>query len=468
MRKWHYSLIPVIVLTASALNPTRAQELSPQTNFQKALLTFDIVINNPANLPRSILRVGVKSNLRYGHFQCRSGSGPLVPVANYIVRFHVGSKETIMDADPPIRIEPKDAVRFKVSLVPSAVGACGPWGAEVSAIVVFDNGAKIYSKPELLTASDVENYEQRTPKDEELLAALRHKDPEIRLVAVKKLSESTIEKDTIKILLEAKIDDPVMAVRLKAAEVIGEMGFKSLAGKLASQLNGSGSWAGAVYCEALARLRNPVAIDALISHLTNLKEKYPPYEATAALIYLEHPDVPAKVRTFLLAHTNWSSAGASEKQVELYVELCRILIHYRDTGSIPLISRLITGSRLDSRLINELFRLTDEDKLVQDPFLLSMRPALMAALKSDHAVARVSAISLLCRMPTENKVLEKIIGDGLSDPVKGVRINAAMCAADLGYRSFIDKIVSLKKSSDDAAEAAEYCKALAKLKAPCN
>lgn len=462
------SMLMACALAMVASGVAVAQEAEVKTEFKKSLLTFDLIVHNPNNHALVIVRVGARSELRSKpSFDCLSGSGPLIPSAKYFVRFHVSTEETIIKADDPVKIDPRDTVRISVSIMPDATGACGYWASNISAILLSDNGKKIYSPPELITKADVDRYEERQPEDQEILDALKLRDSQVKKLAIEHLPTSTIHRDSIKLILEKKLEDSDGAVRSKAAEVAGKMKFKLLAGKIASLLISSpnGAKERYFYAKALEELREPVATDALVVYLIDPREEFP-FGAKDALLALDHPDVPVKVRQ-LLINNSWRVKVAPQKVKAINDAICEILVHYSDMESVKMLSELIINAQVSGRCLDKITGRMHKNQTVQDPFILALRPAVEAAWRSSDQASRRAALEILCQLAEERSFLEKVITEGLSDSESLVRVAAATCAADHGYSVYIDKITSLYKSSPSLDEKETYCEVLKKLDAPC-
>lgn len=372
--------------------------------FQKSLLTFDLTVSNPSRARKLVAKVGVRSELRAGNFECVSGSDVLTPLADYRVRFHVGSEETIQDAEPMIKIEPRDIVRFTISLIPDATGACGYWASDVSAIVVFDNAKRIYTSRQLITSADVEAYRERRPKDEEIFAGVRHPDPIIRAQTVHQITKSTISRIGIERILRKKLDDPAIQVRTAAAEVAAEMSFLPLTEKIVSGLlstNNDGE--AAAYCEALGKLRNPSTIETLLSVLLKGKiDSVIPYAAAEALVMIGHPDVPIRVRALLATHIEWASKKIEDNDTDHYARLCYIAIQYGDLESVPLLASAVRKSQnkeVPNAILLELWYLTHHaDTIASDPFALALRSVLEAANNHPESSIRETAAAILSKL----------------------------------------------------------------------
>lgn len=453
-----------------------------QADFDKPLYTFNLTIKNPNNAPVNITKVGVKSEVRSGSFNCMAGSpdsGILNILANYAVRFHVSAPETVKVAEPQIQIGPRESARLAVSLIPSAIGACGPWAVNVSAFVVFDNGLKVYSEPTLVTSADYAEYQPKKLDDEEVLKALKHLDSTVRAKAVRALPGSTIDRDSARLLLQSKLDDKDVGVRNAAAVVAATMDIKPLARKIASLLSTTqSSEEASVYSWALSKLRDPETIDTLVATFVNLSLEKPRlpystieynYSAKDALIKFQHPDVPAKLRPYLISRASWGAKGASEAQVKRYTDLCLILTAYRDKESVAQLVNALTKTPHEIVLgfvMRELY--SSNEGLVQDPFVIALRAAFEAGLRHQNWNHRFLSISLLIGMQLDKASEETILRDGLRDSLPQIRTYAADLAAKLGRKSLVPEILALFSAATDDAEKANYCEALKALGASCN
>lgn len=445
-----------------------SQEPSTKTESVKSRFVFDITYKNRDKKSKHLIRVGIKSNVT-GEFDCKSGSDVLFPLADYIIRFHVSQKETIIDAKPPIEIKPNEAARFTISYVPIAIGACSIWSSEISGILIFDNGEKIYTAPELITGAEVKKFSQRTPEESEILAALQHRDVGLRVQAIRQLTKSTLDKESIEFILEGKLDDQSASVRATAALVAAEIGFKSIAKKIALILSASENGMEiAAYCKALGKFRDIDTIDALISALTNLKvDSFYPVEA---LLEFEHPDVIKKVRPLLLKNIKWTDDTTQNDLAKRYLDICKIVIAYRDIDSVQLLSDLINRpvhNLIPESIVTQIMLLTNENQIVQDPFVLALRPAFEIALKNTNLQVRHGTLKILSRMPISDNILQGFLRNGFKDSDGSIRMLSAEIAAKLGYKSLANEIVLLLKSSKSESEKERYCKALQKLEVSC-
>jgi len=468
MNKLFIKISLYLVLILSVTGNSYSQEPALKTKSEKSRFFFDITYKNGDKKSKHLVKVGIRSKV-YGEFRCNSGPTVLFPIADYIVKFHVSQKETIIDADPPVEIKSDEAARFTISYVPIAIGACGLWSSEVSGILIFDNGEKVYTDSERITREDVTRFSRRTPEESEILEALKHRDADLRVRALKQLSKSGLDKEAIEFILKNKLDDQKVSVRTEAAKVAAEMGFKSLAKKIALLLSNSQDGAEiAVYCTSLGRLKDADTIDTLVQALNNLKvDSFYPKKA---LLEFEHPDVIKKVKPLLLKNINWTSANAPDELSARYLDIFRIVVEYRDIESIPILSELIgkaANLKISRNIIAEIFFLTNENQEIKDPFVLAMRPALETAFKASDSEMRHYALRILCQMPLDESTLEEFLKNGFKDTDGNIRMLSAALTARLGYKSLVNEIILLLKSSKSESEKERYCKSLQALGQPC-
>jgi HEAT repeat protein len=267
-----------------------------------------------------------------------------------------------------------------------------------------------------------------------------------------------------------KLEDPDMYVRRNAAAVIGLMTVHSLAKKVADLVSDPSDENGYEYCETLEKLKDPVAVDALVKALGDPKRKLY-FVAHDALAAIDDPTASEKVRPLLRNRIAWALASAPEEQRMQYLTIAEVLVDLKDEQSVPVLSDLVTSksySELLSRnILNEISKGTKPGELIQDPFILKMRPAVEAAMNHPVRDARSEALRLLCRMPLGKPELRKLIDRGLSDSENWVRISGATCAAEVGYREYADRIKKLAGATNDSFEKHYFCDALQSLGSPC-
>jgi hypothetical protein len=119
-------------------------------------------------------------------------------------------------------------------------------------------------------------------------------------------------------------------------------------------------------------------VDALIDVLTDLSFDNPVRPAQA-LVTLGQPEVPIRVRPLLAKYISWAKSGASERQIDHYFEICKVLIKYRDVESVPALSALLSKPEfqpISARLASEVRSNIDENLVLQDPFFIPLKHVL--------------------------------------------------------------------------------------------
>jgi hypothetical protein len=201
-------------------------------NYDSSKLKFDLIISNPGEISTVLTGVGVRTRGTLGAFQCASASLALTPLADYIVRFHVRDSETIVQADPPVEIASGSSGRVSISMMPSALGACGFWKTEASAVLRFSDNSELETGPQQLTTRELSKLSDLTLSDHDLLIALRHRDPSLRMEAVRRLNSSHLDGADKKNILDSKLDDSDYTVRVATVDTIGKLKYYSFGDKL--------------------------------------------------------------------------------------------------------------------------------------------------------------------------------------------------------------------------------------------
>lgn len=504
-RSINFGLCFILILFSSVA--LFARESSANTQAKKTPFFFDITYKNRSKESQHLTKVGIKVGNFNETIVClgmtyrtRPYSDFLQPMADYVVRFHLSNDETIILADPPIGIKPGEAARFTISYFPSGIGACtGQWSAEISGVLIFDNGKKVYTNPERLTADDVEKYIERTPQETELLAALKHRNVDIRAQAFGQLPKSTLDEESIKFIIKMGLANEDPRIRIATAISAYKMDLKSFAKEIASLLKSSlndlnrgnqpqitipnfimeldsgfdrhSSFSEneiIVYCKALGELKDPDTIDVLISALIDLNfDSFP--QAADALIAIKHPDVILKVRPLLLKNINWFREN--DTLARRYLQICNVIIAYRDMKSVEILLNLASkpdDSLLAPALVGQIYRSINSSEILRDPFILAMHPAIESAFKAPKSHNRYEALKLLGQMPLSDKIIQDYLKIGFKDSDTSIRELSATLAAELGYKALADEIILLLKSSSRKYERDHYCKALRTLNVPCN
>jgi len=454
-------------------------QFSYTQDFDKTFLTFDLTFNNPNSNSLHVTEVGVKSELVSGDFMCMSKSRPLIPVADYIVRFHVEDKVTTFDANPILQIQPKGSARFRISIIPEATGACGYWSTNVSAIVRFNDGTEYLSKPELITSKEFEKFKRATsnPSDEEIVEALQHRDVGLRRQAIKRLANSTLDKNSKIRLLGAKLKDNDTYVRQSAAEIIGELKLVELTNNLIENLeNTKEDNEISSYCEALGNLEDKSikVTDLLLNQIVNLEYRYY-FSVTKSIMKIDAPHVPKRVLAKAKDYINWTKVTEenpdySEKS-DRYSDLLEILIKYQDKKSIPHLQKILLecqNKSIVTKTIYEISMLTNKNKISKNPFILSFKKEFKHLTKHSEDEVRISAIDLVCATTEDEKEVARFLKNGINDENKNIRMAAAEWIGYLNLQILIPEIKQRVTIVQNRSEKAIYCKVLKQFKQKCN
>lgn len=140
------------------LFPAASYAAGERVETEKSVLRFTLTVANPSDRPRLLTKVGVRSEY-HGALCFSSEAQPLPVVADYQIIFSFSEKETVVSAEPPIRIPPHDFAKFTISIAPVVTGICAGSArsvfADVSVFAVFDNDARVITPTVALSWGDV-------------------------------------------------------------------------------------------------------------------------------------------------------------------------------------------------------------------------------------------------------------------------------------------------------------------------
>lgn len=378
-------------------------------------------------------------------------------------------EETIIQADPPVEIGAGSSGRVSISMIPSARGACGFWETEASAVLRFSDSSELETGPQRLTKDDLSKLGSLTMPDDDLLIALRHRDPGLRMETVERLSSSDLDEIEKKNILDAKLDDPSSMVRSAAVGTIAQLKYGSFGDKLLKQLQSLQdrlnnipiekdsdelvaelSSEASDIIEGLGVLRFSKAIDPIIQTLAD--PNFNLDGSVDALKDMQDSVVPKKLRRYLASLRSWADSDVDMLQLK-YSYICDLLVYYEDMDSITQLSNIIMTSKSEMvprNVLWNILHLTSEEQLVQDPFVLAFRETAMATLKNSDRNARVSAITLLVRLPGSD--VTALLNVGLDDPDVRVRRSTAEMVGKLGVAALRPKLQTLLGSSGDSKD----------------
>jgi hypothetical protein len=201
---------------------------------------------------------------------------------------------------------------------------------------------------------------------------------------------------------------------------------------------------------ALGKLRFVGATDEIIRSSENFQFRYA-FSARDALVNMQHPDVPEKVRPAVERNIAWASG--SDEAASRILDLCRVLVDYQDLKSVDVLSRIIDDSQggfVAWNIISWIDALTPDEQIIMSPFVLSFRTTLARALSAKEYSERLSAMNLLARFPKQN--ISELLSVGLRDENIRVQRSAATLAGKYGATSLMPKLKEMSAAlvnSDD-------------------
>ena len=457
--------------------PLKEQISVKENDFDKTLLTFDLTFHNPNNKSIHLTKVGIKSSVFAGEFMCASASRGLTPMADYIVRFHVGDPETIIEAEPILEIKPKSSIRYTISIIPRATGACGYWATNISAISIFDNDTRVESSHFELTSSDFEKYKMRIPKNEELLKALKHRNLLVRLEAIQKLGSSNIPKLEASDILEIKLNDNNPEIQLAAAAEAVEMHLPEHFETIYNNyFNENDYLKGMQYSELFSKMLPPSNLSKLISILGEDNGVYDFYyklqigNIKNALIKWMRPEVVPLLRDVLIKRKDWALIkNIGDTNLDKLKYICSILIKYRDEQSISIIKDILENEKSHPYIVRSILEnikdLHDEDFEVKGNFSLSMKNNFLALTRSKEKSIREPAIDLSCMVFGSTEEINNMLTSRYEEET-GEYVKETMLKWGVRFRLtyFKEPINKLKSKCKDNYCRNRYDEMLKKLK----
>lgn len=460
------------------------------SEFKSATLVFKLTVSNPSSAPKHVVKVGVASDA-HGTFRCLVGGRPQIYAADYLVRFHVTQRETLIDADPPLPLPPKATATFTISLYPNDSGACGYWYTDVNAIVLFDDGTRLTTPAERIDSDQVAAVAYKKPEREEVLAELRHRDPRLRLQALGQIAKVGLDPITAETVLRAKYSDPNRRVRSAAYTQSAEMKLTRLAPDLIARFDQVPGTVESVeeqnaysnellsLCDATADIHATDAIDKVLEVLTNRAFVFP-ILLQKDLDKLRSPQMPRKLIAVLEKYRDWAAAEqepgpARGPQVTTrYDVLLEALVSYRNLESVPLLKSIMSDAkskRTARSILRYLVELTDANLITQDPFVLAFHEVALAFVNDpwgdDRQNLREDALILAVRTSNRPDESEALLRAGLRDPSVYVRRSGAKEAAALKLTSLAPEVRRAYQSAPEEFRE-DFCKVIQTMGATCN
>ena len=432
-------------------------------------MTFDLSFNNPNSTPLHILKVGIKNKVISGYFQCMSGGNALTPLADFAIEYWVGKDtETIINAEPILQINPKESIRFTISLVPDATGSCGYWATQVSAIVIFDDGTKFYSKEYSVTSSDYRDSRYKRFDDSDIFAALKNKNPKIRVAGLGRLVSSAIPINSKTIILREKIKDENVGVRIEALSAIKELKLTSLCQDVIEHLKKTKNVTEADYaCKTLAKIGGDKCIEPILDKCSDTNFTYIDYTVKETLKEIGGAEVISYVNKNLDEKFSWTNNNISYKYHIIYDVYCELAIYFQNKTSIPILKKILSNPYSGKyHLLAEIKELQKENEIVKNPFVLSFYDEYYMSLKDAYAPNRKWALELVCMIDSNRQKTIEAISKALTDEDEWVRATAAKWAGSYKLQQF-SKIIYNEYAKADRYKS-DFCIALKLLGQVCN
>ncbi len=468
-----------------------AAAVSVSSEFFAPVRTFKMTVSNPDTVMRHITKVGVRSRA-HGNFGCLSDSTALIPLADYPISFSVESEETLIRADPTIRLPPGSSANFSLSLYPHVTGACGEWSAQITPIVVFDDGTRVETPAQTITEQDLEEKRNHDPQRDEVLQGLNHRNADLRLQSLRQLGQVGLDRTTIEGKVRLAFQDPDARIRSEAYRQVSPLNVQVLTPDMIkrfamiplpaqpTQTRQANSAELLELCRAFTMLPATGAEDALLGVLTHPNFIYPA-PLGEVLLKIRTPAMPARLMHALDAHRAWASAlpeasasAESPKLATRYDILLKTLIEYRDVSSVALLKSLMVPSqnrRTTRVILTSVLALTDSDHRVQDPFVLAFRDVAHGFMNDtwgdDRQNLREPAMLLSARVSGDSAEQGTLLRAGLRDRSPHVQLAAAREAAALALTSMAPEILQSYRGSD-ASLRPYFCNALTALGAKCH
>jgi hypothetical protein len=441
------------------------------SEFSEPAMVFKLTVSNPDTVMRHVTGIGVRSRAS-GSFGCLNNATGLISLADYPISFAVDQPETLIKADPRIRLPPGSSAFFSVSLYPNAAGACGPWSSVVSVIILFDDGTRLETESRTIDAARVEAKRTRNPERDEVLQSLSHRNVGLRLQALRQLGKAGIDRLTLETKVRLAFEDPDSRVRSEAYRQAAALQLQSLAPDLIGRFaqisvprepepaRQASSTELFELCQAFTTIRAAGAEDGLLAATTN-----PNFVHADAL-----GDVLRKIRTPGMPDKLRHAIQAQHPLAPRHDALLKALIAYRDVDSVPLLKSLLTDKRTAWVVLSNVLAQTEASRRVQDPFVLAFeapaRRFLQDAWGTERQNLREPAMLLAVRASDDAAKQTPLLQAGLRDHSRYVQVAAAREAAALGLTSIAPEIrASYLKS--EAAFRPHFCNALTALRATC-
>jgi hypothetical protein len=386
----------VIGLLLGLITTTDVVASEVRSTYKKPALRFDVVVHNP-NVQRSkhLLRVGILSETR-DSFSCLGGATALLTLADYVVPFRPAAAETLVDADPPLQLAPQASARFSIALYPDDRDACGPWAASVRAVMVFDDGTRLLTRPERISHRELKALADRPVSAGDVSLALAARQPRVRETAIRSLPSGPPEE--VEQVLTRAFTDNDLAVRLAAYDEGARREMRQLGPELTRLLKEARTYEDrAGLCAALGQLRyGPAA--RLIVATVELLEPGSLGRAVEALKAMDSSDAQSAVLLSIRQHADWGNPDATPQAALAYQGLIGVAFTHANPEVAATLSQLLRtteNSMLRSHLLFNLERVAPDSP---EPFLVPFRAALQEMLRNSSLPGRAEVLRALRRV----------------------------------------------------------------------
>ena len=456
--------LSVLVIVFLLTTQTFSQNLI-KNKFDKNNFAFELTFENENDYPIFIDKVGAICQVNFGEFNCEPNLWVPNPISDFVINVPAKADTVFIKARPVVRIDPGSIGTITVSIVPDVAKACNSWAIDLSAIVKFNVGYSFQSSAELVMSQDVEMLSHRTYADDELVSLIYDQDAAKRIQAIEELKFSKLDSKTIENYLLKKLKDKDVNVRIAAIYAVNDMKLASLSGEVCNNLySASDENEISDLIKVIGNLKDPKGADALMGRVLNGSVEDANF-ATKALICMDSPDIPRKIRYILERQKKWASSS-KEVETQKFYMLSSILINYEDEQSIAFLKTILndpaTNSDIKYDILASLAGLLETYEVVQDKFILGFKEEYAYFLNNKYDYVRTNSLSLYLACDDADKTKSKLIKKSFKDPSLQVKCKAAVWAGELGYEEYAETITALVNKAQ-GPEYDEMAEALVKL-----
>ena len=433
--------------------------------FDKDNFAFELTFENENEYPVFIENVGAICQVNFGEFNCEPNLWVPIPLSDFVINVPAKVDTVYMKATPVVRIDPGSLATITVSIVPDVSMACSSWAIDLSALVKFNVGYTFQSSAELIMSQDVEMLSHRVYTDEELPTLINSTDPNLRIKAIEELKFSNLDSKLIESYLQRKLKDKDIRVRIAAVNAVNDMRITTLSGDVCNNLfSTTDEKEISTLVRVIGNLKDPKGSDALIGRMLNGSLNDADY-AAKALIGMDSPEIPRKVKYVVERQKKWASSTNEEESQKFYY-LASILINYEDDASIQLIKSVLndpaTNPDVKYDIMANLAGLLETYETVTDEFILSFKEEYAYFMNNKYDYVRTNSLSLSLACEANVKIKSKLLKKSFKDPSLQVQCKAAVWAGEMGYKEYAETITALVNTAK-GPEYDEMAEALVKL-----